>query len=186
MLAQALLLTVGGALLGLGLNAASPRPAALSEPVLPTAEMGSGGQCSVPGAPGETPAPRIDVQAAKGLCEACNAGFVDARSSTEYAEGHIANAVHLPPAGCPCEARAIDPLRAYRTVVVYDGDYSCKLADEVAARLRRAGLQDVRVLEGAWPAWVAAGGPGSSGACTACAEHAAPGASLQTPAGVSR
>jgi rhodanese-related sulfurtransferase len=94
---------------------------------------------------------------------------VDARTATEFAAGHVADAIHLPPAGHPGEAAAVAALRASPRVVVYDGDYRCALADEVAARLRREGLADVAVLEGAWPAWIAAGGPGVSGACAACA-----------------
>ncbi len=53
-------------------------------------------------------------------------------------------------------------------MVVYDGEYSCAVADDVAGRLRRAGLVDVRVLQGAWPAWVAAQGPSAAGMCGVC------------------
>ncbi len=113
------------------------------------------------------------LEKAKALCDACTAGFVDARTATEFAAGHVTDAVHLPPAGHPGEAAAIAALRAFGRVVVYDGDYRCALADEVAARLRREGLPDVRVLEGAWPAWVAAGGSGESGFCPACHDEAA-------------
>jgi 3-mercaptopyruvate sulfurtransferase SseA len=56
-------------------------------------------------------------------------------------------------------------------VVVYDGEYTCALADEVAARLGREGLPDVRVLEGAWPAWTAAGGSDAVGICPSCHDH---------------
>jgi 3-mercaptopyruvate sulfurtransferase SseA len=158
---------LAGAAIGLGANALSPRPAALGTPVHSAAER-AGGICAAAGAPAASRAPRISVAEAKALCDACTAGFVDARSATEYAAGHVTNAVHLPPAGHPGEAVAIAGLRAYDRVVVYDGDYSCALADEVAARLRREGLPDVRVLEGAWPAWIAAGGSGTSGFCPAC------------------
>ncbi|MEI7706238.1 MAG: rhodanese-like domain-containing protein, partial [Deltaproteobacteria bacterium] len=82
--------------------------------------------------------------------------------------GHIENAVHLPPAGHPDEAAVVAQLRTYSLVIVYDGDYSCAVADDVARRLRRAGLKDVRVLQGAWPAWVSARGPSQAGVCGVC------------------
>lgn len=168
---EAAALLTAGAVSGLALNAASPRPASLAAAVHSAAERG-GGTCAVPGAPAAPRSRRIGVEEARGHCDACTAGFVDARSATEYAAGHVTDAVHLPPAGHPEEAVAIAGLRAYPMVIVYDGDYSCALADEVAARLRREGLPDVRVLQGAWPAWVEAGAPGSSGVCPACHEEA--------------
>ncbi len=163
-----------GTAIGLGANALSPHPAALAQPVLSVAESG-GGACAMPTAPQapvSSPAPwratRITVEEAKGLCDACLAGFVDARGSHEYAHGHIQNALHLPPAGHPDEAAVVAQLRTYPLVVVYDGEYSCAVADDVAGRLRRAGLQDVRVLQGAWPAWVAAKAPSAAGMCGVC------------------
>lgn len=170
LLLDAALLLVAGAVLGLVLNAASPRPAPLATPVHAAAESG-GGMCATAGAPAAPKGRRISVEEAKTHCDACTAGFVDARSATEYAAGHVTNAVHLPPAGHPGEAVIIAGLRAYDLVVVYDGEYSCALADEVAARLRREGLPDVRVLEGAWPAWTAAGAPDSAGVCPSCHAH---------------
>jgi 3-mercaptopyruvate sulfurtransferase SseA len=166
-LAEAASILLAGGLVGLGANALGPRPAPLGTPIHSAAESG-GGTCDAPGAPAATRAPRIEVDAAKGHCDACTAGFVDARSATEYARGHVTGAVHLPPSGHPREAVVVAGLRAYALVVVYDGDYSCALADEVAARLRREGLPDVRVLEGAWPAWISGGGSGTSGVCPAC------------------
>jgi rhodanese-related sulfurtransferase len=169
---QMALLGAAGAALGLGANALSPRPAHLGRPVFAAAESG-GGACAMPSASAAAPviplrSPRIGIDEAKGLCQACLAAFVDARGAADFAQGHVANAVHLPPAGHPDEARVIAELRTHPLVVVYDGDYACALADDVAGRLRRAGLTDVRVLEGAWTAWVAAGGPAAAGACGAC------------------
>jgi rhodanese-related sulfurtransferase len=172
--AQMAVLAAAGTALGFAANALSPHPAALRQPVLSAAESG-GGACALPAAapaPVSSPPPwkasRIGVEEAKGMCTACLAGFVDARGPHEFAHGHIQNAVHLPPAGHPDEAAVIAQLRTYPLVVVYDGDYSCAVADDVAARLRRAGLPDVRVLQGAWPAWEAAQGPSAAGVCGAC------------------
>jgi len=178
--AQMALLAAAGSALGLAANALSPHPAVLRQPVLSAAESG-GGACAMPASDvvsRSTSAPppwrpvRIGVDEAKGLCTACLAGFVDARGPHEFAHGHIQNAVHLPAAGHPDEAAVIAQLRTYALVVVYDGDYSCAVADDVAGRLRRAGLPDVRVLQGAWPAWVAAQGPSAAGICGACGAEA--------------
>ncbi|HTP49360.1 MAG TPA: rhodanese-like domain-containing protein [Anaeromyxobacteraceae bacterium] len=155
-----------GAAVGLGANALSPRPAPVRAKVYSVAEA-SGGACAGP-EEAAAPAPRISVAEASALCQSCLAAFVDARGAGEFAQGHVANAVHLPPSGHPDEGAALDELRQRPLVVVYDGDDSCAVADEVAARLRRAGLADVRVLSGAWPAWAAAGAPAAAGACVSC------------------
>jgi 3-mercaptopyruvate sulfurtransferase SseA len=167
---MALLAALGSAA-GFAANAVSPHPAVLGRAVLSAAEAG-GGSCAMPASEATSPAPwratRISVDEAKGLCTACLAGFVDARGPHEFAHGHIANAVHLPPAGHPDEGAAVAQLRTFPLVVVYDGEYSCAVADDVAARLKRAGLKDVRVLQGAWPGWVAAQGPAAAGICGVC------------------
>ncbi len=167
-------IAVAGAALGLGANAFSPHPAALAQPVISAAEAG-GGTCGTPPTAPVTPPwrpARISVAEAKGLCDACLAGFVDARGAHEYAHGHVANAVHLPPAGHPDEASVVAKLKTYPLVIVYDGEWSCQVADDVAARLRRAGLADVRVLQGAWPAWAAAKAPAEVGSCGVCGVEA--------------
>jgi rhodanese-related sulfurtransferase len=168
---QTLLLCAAGALVGVGANALSPRTAPLGTPVLPQADS-TPGACAVDGvAAGFAPVPRISVAEAKPLCVACSAGFVDARDEEEFTQGHIAGAVHLPPGDVP--PPALEVLRRHPTVVVYDGDPAGMMAEAVAMGLREMGVKDVRVLEGAWPAWMAEGGPGTSGACALCAEGGA-------------
>jgi len=164
---QVALLCALGAGVGLTANALSPHPASIGARVYSVAEAG-GGACAAPGPALAPSAPRISVAEASKLCQSCLAGFVDARSAGEFARGHIANAVHLPPAGHAGEGAAMAALRGYGLVVVYDGDYSCAVADDVARRLREAGLRDVRVLAGAWPAWAAADAPAAAGACGTC------------------
>jgi 3-mercaptopyruvate sulfurtransferase SseA len=109
---------------------------------------------------------RISVQEAKPLCLACTAAFVDARSAQEYAAGHVTGALHLAP-GEPAES-LLPALRGSATVIVYDRDRDCAAADQVATLLQGHGIRDVRVLTGAWPEWLAGGGPGESGICSLC------------------
>src|SRR6267154_2465087 len=133
------ILCVAGALLGIAGNRFTPRPAPLGSRIVP---------------------------AAKPLCIACTAVFVDARSPQEYAAGHVTGALHLAP-GEPVEP-LLASLRAAPTVIVYDRDRQCASANAVAADLLGRGLRDVRVLIGSWPDWLAQGGPGESGNCALC------------------
>ena len=158
---------VAATLVGLIANAASPRPAALTTAVYAAAESGAGACHVQPRAVADS-VPRIDINAASALCLACTAGFVDARSANSFAAGHILGALHLPPMGDEDEATALMKLRSYSTIIVYDGEPTCGLADNIARRLLADGFEDVRVLAGGWPAWRDAGGPGQSGACPVC------------------
>jgi rhodanese-related sulfurtransferase len=173
LLVQMAAIALGGAALGLVLNMASGRPARLFVPVHAAAESGISLCSAAPeaqhGKHGHRVMPQMEAVAA---CGACTVGFVDARGAAAFAEGHIPLAVHLLPAGHPDEAAEMQRLRAWSTVVVYDSGGGCGLAEGVADRLERAGFKDVRLLEGSWTDWNAAGGPAASGACQACSAHA--------------
>jgi 3-mercaptopyruvate sulfurtransferase SseA len=156
-----MLFGLSGALLGIVSNALSPHPAPLGKSVIATAEQ-PGAACADP----QASVARISVQEAKPLCLACTAAFVDARSSGEYAAGHITGAVHLGP-GEPA-GDLLPRLRAAAAVIVYDRDRDCAAADRVATQLQAQGVREVRVLTGAWPEWLAGGGPGESGPCSLC------------------
>jgi len=158
---RAALLCAAGALAGVLGNSFTPHPAPLGKAVLAAAELPGAACTETHGA-----APRISVEEAKPLCIACSAVFVDARSAAEYAAGHVTNAVHLPPGDSI--APFLPRLRSKGTVIVYDRDSDCAAADKLAAQLQAQGLPDVRVLTGAWPQWLASGGPGESGACDLC------------------
>jgi rhodanese-related sulfurtransferase len=109
---------------------------------------------------------RISVAEAAPLCAACTAAFVDSGTPAEFETGHVTGAFHFGPGE---SAAGLAPrLGSFATVIVYDRDPHCGLADRVAAELAAAGVQGVRVLEGAWPEWMARGAPGESGACSPC------------------
>jgi 3-mercaptopyruvate sulfurtransferase SseA len=164
---QLVALSLAGAAAGLGANALSRNPAPLGRPVHPKA-VSTPGTCGADGSAGFAAVPRIPVEQAQPLCAACSAAFVDARSEDEFTSGHISGAIHLPPGDVPPKALAF--LKQFRTTIVYDGDASCAMAEAVAMGLREIGVSDVRVLTGAWPEWLAKGGPGSSGPCGLCQE----------------
>ncbi len=166
----------GGAVLGLVLNAASARPAALTRAVYPAAASGNSVCGASPEAQHEKHGHRSISQAeAVAACNGCSMGFVDARGAAAFAEGHVIGALHLPPAGHADEPAVLQKLRQFPTVVVYDSGGGCGLAEGVADRLSAAGFPDVRLLEGSWQGWMSAGGPAQSGACQACAHHEATG-----------
>jgi rhodanese-related sulfurtransferase len=161
---QLLAIGAAGALVGLGGNALSPRPAPLGEAVRPASET-TPGTCAAE-ADTTSGVPRITVEEAAPLCSDCSAAFVDARTAEQYQAGHVSGAVHLPPGDVPPEV--LENLKRFKTAVVYDDDASCILAEAVAMGLREMGVKDVRVLTGSWPAWAAAGAPGASGPCGVC------------------
>jgi 3-mercaptopyruvate sulfurtransferase SseA len=161
LLLRAALLCVAGAMVGILGNPFTPHPAPVGKAVVATAELPGAACGEAHGA-----ATRISVEAAKPLCISCSAVFVDARSAAEYAAGHVTGAVHLPPG--ESIAPLLPKLRSRGTVIVYDRDRECAAADTLAAQLQAQGLPDVRVLTGAWPEWLANGGPGESGACDLC------------------
>jgi rhodanese-related sulfurtransferase len=170
-LLQCALLCAVGSAVGLGANALSPRTAPLGTPVKAKAEA-QPGTCGLGSdAGGAAAVPRISVAEAQPLCVACSAAFVDARTEEEFTAGHVSGAIHLPPGDVP--PAALDHLRRFSTVVVYDGEPSCAMAEAVALGLREIGVKDVRVLAGAWPEWSAQGAPGASGPCPICAEPGA-------------
>ena len=162
---QCTVIVGAGAAIGFLLNGLHARALTMSVPIYAVAETGTGA-CSSPVA-----TTRISPAAAAGLCSDCNVSFVDARPASAFAQGHVAGAVHLPPAGHQDERRRMSELAQKKTVVVYDDLSACNLAESVGQRLRQSGVADVRVLEGGWSGWQARGQPAASGACEICAEH---------------
>ena len=184
LLLQMAAICAGGALLGLVLNLASARPARLLHAVYAASDSGNTVCAASPTAQHDQHGhPLMPQKEAVAACGACTVGFLDARGAAAFAEGHIPQAVHLPPAGHPDEQAELAKLRAFPTVVVYDSGGDCGLAAGVADRLAAAGFKDVRLLEGSWTDWMVAGGPALSGACQVCDghphEHAAPSATSE-------
>jgi len=165
---QLLAILASGSALGLGLNALSPHPVALSVPVYPAAEPGSGTCSADAGAQQARRTPTMPLREALTACAGCTAAFVDARGTAAFAQGHIAGAIHLPRGDVDELRQAIERLRTFATIVVYDDEAGCQLAQPVVDLLVGAGFTDVRLLEGTWSDWQAAQGPAQAGACEAC------------------
>jgi rhodanese-related sulfurtransferase len=154
-------LLVGGAVLGLGVNAARPAGVALVGFEPPTA-------CTTTAA-ADAPVIEMAPIEASHLCGQPGTLFADTRTAERFAAGHVADAIHLP---CDTTASgaeiALKGLGHAQTVVVY-GE-STEAAFEVAATLRRRGLEaDIRVLRGGFAAWEQEGLACASGPCPGCA-----------------
>jgi len=171
---QGLGLTLAGLTAGLGANALSPRPVPLTRPVLAASASATAGSCHAPVDDHPRVHPRLPLAEALQACTACTAVFVDARGEAAFAEGHITQALHLPPEGDADLEAVLAKARAAPMVIVYDDDAGgCRLAQGVADRLAAAGVRNLRILEGSWSAWQAAQGPAQAGSCEVCG-HASP------------
>lgn len=112
------------------------------------------------------PAGHVTIEEAKRLLDA-GAMFVDSRKASEYAEGHVENAIRIDTsmfkAGDPVELSLI-PRSA--VVVVYCNGGNCDESDNLAKLLDLSGYGKVYVMHDGFPGWKAAGhawGTGSGG-----------------------
>lgn len=153
-------LLLGGATIGLGLNAARPGGVALRAFDAPTT-------CAAPASP-ESPVLEMDPRDASALCGRAGVVFADTRSEARFVEGHVADAVHLPcDATSAGAAPSLRKLHTAKTIIVY-GETSDD-GREVAASLRRRGIDgDLRVLRGGFAAWEREGLACASGPCRDC------------------
>lgn len=86
--------------------------------------------------------------------------FIDARSRTAFAEGHLPGARSLPRRE---EIAGVGALQAEvplnTPLIVYCSGYDCNDSFELAERLIVAGYRQVRIYEGGFPEWQDAGLP---------------------------
>jgi rhodanese-related sulfurtransferase len=159
MLRACALVAFGGAV-GLGSNAARSSGVALRRFEAPTT-------CS---ATAQAAAPIVEMAPhdATHLCGRPGVIFADTRPAPRFAEGHVADAIHL-----PCDASATGAELAMRklehaqTIIVY-GDGSDD-GRAVAESLRRRGFSgDLRVLRGGFAEWEKEGLACASGPCKDC------------------
>jgi rhodanese-related sulfurtransferase len=80
--------------------------------------------------------------------------WVDARPDTEFAAGHIPDAVSLNFENWTEQfPKFLDHYNSGQKVVVYCSATSCQLSREIAEKLRASGVEDAYFLEGGWEAW---------------------------------
>jgi len=141
-LGHALVIVLGGAVLGLAANAGSPLRIALLTP---------------PKAPPHA-ADVVTLQEAKALWNSGTALFLDARATADYQAGHIAGALSLPIDEFDNHYPQIQPmLTTDTTIVAYCDGLDCDLSHRLIDRLRELDYHNVRLLVNGWTTWHAAG-----------------------------
>jgi 3-mercaptopyruvate sulfurtransferase SseA len=107
----------------------------------------------------------IRCDEARAFADDASVTFVDARSAEEFLAGHVTRAMSAPIEDTGVVgASVIESLRGARLVIAYcDTTGSCARSTRLAGLLARAGLPDVRVLEGGMPAWLESGYPAEAG-----------------------
>ncbi len=90
-----------------------------------------------------------------------DAAFIDARTATEFAAGHIPLAYHLPldaffGGKVPPD---LDMIPRSSALVVYCGGGSCDASIRVSERLRDFGYTEIYIYDEGFAAWQSAGGP---------------------------
>lgn len=170
LLGRTVCLVLAGSALGLAVNAARPDGVRFAAFAPPTT-CGAGEATAI--AAGAAPVEVLPPSSAQSVCGDPQTLVADVRPPAEFAEGHVAGAIHLPCASTGSAASAaVDRLAGHHTLVVYgDGTEDAKLvADELR---RRGGRPDLRVvvIEGGFAAWSRAGLACSSGPCLECAPN---------------
>jgi rhodanese-related sulfurtransferase len=155
---RAAALLLGGALAGLGAQALRPTALSLTRFEPPTACQGA-----------EEVAPDlIEPDEAVTFCGRADVTFADARPAAHYAEGHIADAMHVPCEGPAPVAPAVNEhLAASKLVIVY-GQTTEEGAVTAASLRRRHPGTSVRALRGGFPAWEGRGFACAAGPCVEC------------------
>ncbi len=168
---RTLLLLLSGLGLGVLGNAVHPQGLPLAQPVYALAEQGL---CTADSHPGTAPAAKAPAPAEPISPEQVQAlrtsgvVFGDLRPARQYAEGHIAGALHLPCTGSLGQ-EALRHLPQGGRLLIYDADgRSADLATAAATAAQR-GLQ-VYTLTGGFSAWLRAGLPAESGSCEKCGQ----------------
>jgi rhodanese-related sulfurtransferase len=155
---KALVLSVVGALLGLGVNAVRAHG-------LPLKARGFDYQISCEAATVASTNRTLTPPEAAKLRAEKDVALVDIRGAEAYAAGHVAGAQSLPVSSVmPTDPAKLAALSKYRVVIVYDQGEELGRAEEFAGELTTAGVKDVRFLGGGYQAYAAASQPVTTGA----------------------
>ena len=122
--------------------------------------------------PGAEPAPthhdggaglHVSLHEAKRAFDNEEAVFIDARSSREYAAGHIPGALNIPPSDFS-RSKALERLKRNQSVITYCAGEACQSSIVLAEMLIGVrGHMNTRVFFGGWEAWKSAAYPVATG-----------------------
>ena len=97
--------------------------------------------------------------------------WLDPRTPTEYAAGHIPGAISLPFPMIEQDHKSL--LRNAGTIIVYDTNWNDVIAVSASKRLMEIGYSDVHTLRGGLEAWTADGNAVDTGAPSEATEEQA-------------
>jgi len=89
--------------------------------------------------------------------------FIDARTSAEYNEGHIPQAVSLPLGSFDYQTPILVGLPMDQMLITYCEGESCSESIDLAVHLNDVGFTEVCIYIGGWQQWQAAGYPVKEG-----------------------
>lgn len=156
-------LMIVASLVGVAVNAVRPDGVALIQAGAPvaTARHGEADSTAAEAAPREGV---VTLEQMKQLFDAGTVVIIDARSTTEYEEGHIPGAINIPHDRIPEFMDVLNnEVSTDAQVVCYCRSLTCDFSDLLATEMKVIGYQDVKVFSGGWDQWKEAGYPAETG-----------------------
>lgn len=102
----------------------------------------------------------VDLKEAKRIFDEGLAVIMDARSPSDFAEGHIPGAINIPYDQLPDYLDTLaEEVPKEQRVMCYCWSPTCDFSDQLATELKFMGYKDVVVFTGGWEEWTAAGYP---------------------------
>jgi rhodanese-related sulfurtransferase len=141
-LLQAAFLLLMGALIGVGFNALHPGK-------LPWTRVSTEVDASIP---------TVNMTQAWMEYQKGHVQFVDARSPSEYAAGHLPGALSIPEEGAEAQVGKLS-IPAGKEIVIYCSDPTCPKSSRLASLLQKHGVKGIRVMPEGWAGWSGAGLP---------------------------
>ena len=106
----------------------------------------------------------VTLEQMKQLFDSGGAVIIDARSTTEYEEGHIPGAINIPHDRIPEFMDVLNTeVSTDARVVAYCRSVTCDFSDLLATEMKVIGYQDVSVFSGGWDEWTKAKYPTETG-----------------------
>lgn len=97
--------------------------------------------------------PMISLDEAKGLFDAGQTVFIDARHEFDFKLGHIKGAVNIPLKDFEARRDSFDVYPKDKSIVAYCDGAQCNSSIELSVKLLAAGYTNVKVFFGGWKEW---------------------------------
>jgi rhodanese-related sulfurtransferase len=111
----------------------------------------------------EAAAPGLEIDnlaVAKQIFDQGGTLFVDARSKTDFLEGHVAGAISLPVNEFDARIETFfDQYQPHQAMIIYCSGRSCQDSHHLAQKLMQFGYQNISIMIDGFPGWKAKGYP---------------------------